>query len=59
MRRYWREPMSLAMGGGTDVARASGDMVLMGDQLALIPQALALSQNPGCNQAEPVVGCRV
>jgi Cu2+-exporting ATPase len=44
MRRYWREPMSLAMGGGTDVARASGDMVLMGDQLALIPQALALSR---------------
>lgn len=39
-----RADVSLAMGGGTDVARASGDMVLMGDQLALIPQALALSK---------------
>jgi Cu2+-exporting ATPase len=41
-----RADVSLAMGGGTDVARASGDMVLMGDQLALIPQALALSRKP-------------
>lgn len=39
-----RADVSLAMGGGTDVARASGDMVLMGDQLALIPQALTLSR---------------
>jgi Cu2+-exporting ATPase len=39
-----RADVSLAMGGGTDVARASGDMVLMGDQLALIPQALVLSK---------------
>ncbi|WP_293762664.1 heavy metal translocating P-type ATPase [uncultured Aquitalea sp.] len=39
-----RADVSLAMGGGTDVARASGDMVLMGDQLSLIPQAIALSR---------------
>ncbi|BBF85373.1 type cbb3 cytochrome oxidase biogenesis protein CcoI [Aquitalea magnusonii] len=39
-----RADVSLAMGGGTDVARASGDMVLMGDQLALIPYALTLSR---------------
>ncbi|WP_199052722.1 heavy metal translocating P-type ATPase [Aquitalea sp. ASV15] len=39
-----RADVSLAMGGGTDVARASGDMVLMGDQLALIPTALSLTR---------------
>ncbi len=39
-----RADVSLAMGGGTDVARASGDMVLMGDQLALIPTALSLAR---------------
>jgi Cu2+-exporting ATPase len=38
-----RADVSLAMGGGTDVARASGDMVLMGDELGRLPQALALA----------------
>ncbi|XLM22727.1 hypothetical protein MKD33_09865, partial [Chromobacterium piscinae] len=28
-----RADVSIAMGGGTDVARASGDMVLIADQL--------------------------
>ncbi|MDC7717610.1 heavy metal translocating P-type ATPase [Vogesella sp. DC21W] len=38
-----RADVSLAMGGGTDVARASGDMVLMGDELGRLPQALGLA----------------
>ncbi|MGL6071344.1 heavy metal translocating P-type ATPase [Craterilacuibacter sp.] len=36
--------VSIAMGGGTDVATASGDMVLMGDRLALLPGAFALAR---------------
>jgi Cu2+-exporting ATPase len=32
------------MGGGTDVARASGDMVLIADQLLLIDQAIAMGR---------------
>jgi len=38
-----RADVSLAMGSGTDVARASGDMVLMGDELGRLPQALGLA----------------
>lgn len=38
-----RADVSLAMGSGTDVARASGDMVLMGDELGRLPQALSLA----------------
>ncbi|RXZ42610.1 heavy metal translocating P-type ATPase [Crenobacter cavernae] len=39
-----RADVSLAMGGGTDVARASGDMVLVNDTLASLPAALSLSK---------------
>ncbi|SCK25294.1 heavy metal translocating P-type ATPase [Vogesella sp. LIG4] len=39
-----RADVSLAMGGGTDVARASGDMVLMGDDIAQLPRALTLAR---------------
>ncbi|MFB9160475.1 HAD-IC family P-type ATPase, partial [Chromobacterium violaceum] len=39
-----RADVSIAMGGGTDVARASGDMVLMGDRLGLIGDSLVLSR---------------
>jgi Cu2+-exporting ATPase len=39
-----RADVSLAMGGGTDVARASGDLVLVNDTLAALPKALALAQ---------------
>ncbi|UTH73853.1 heavy metal translocating P-type ATPase [Chromobacterium sp. IIBBL 290-4] len=39
-----RADVSIAMGGGTDVARASGDMVLIGDRLGLIGQAVDLSR---------------
>ncbi|POZ60690.1 heavy metal translocating P-type ATPase [Chromobacterium alticapitis] len=39
-----RADVSIAMGGGTDVARASGDMVLISDQLALIPLAIAMGR---------------
>ncbi|GGY25373.1 heavy metal translocating P-type ATPase [Paludibacterium paludis] len=39
-----RADVSLAMGGGTDVARASGDMVLINDRLDRIPDALTLSR---------------
>jgi Cu2+-exporting ATPase len=39
-----RSDISIAMGGGTDVARASGDMVLIDDQLTLIPLALVLAK---------------
>ncbi|WP_174875117.1 heavy metal translocating P-type ATPase [Vogesella oryzae] len=40
-----RADVSLAMGGGTDVARASGDMVLMGDDIAQLPKALQLARH--------------
>lgn len=36
--------ISIAMGGGTDVARASGDMVLIDDRLTLIPAALMVAR---------------
>lgn len=36
--------VSIAMGGGTDVARASGDMVLIDDHLALIPAAMIVAR---------------
>ncbi|WP_046167088.1 heavy metal translocating P-type ATPase [Chromobacterium vaccinii] len=39
-----RADVSIAMGGGTDVARASGDMVLMGDRLSLIADSLLVSR---------------
>ncbi|WP_156485841.1 heavy metal translocating P-type ATPase [Crenobacter luteus] len=39
-----RADVSLAMGGGTDVARASGDMVLLNDALAALPAALSLAK---------------
>lgn len=39
-----RADVSLAMGGGTDVARASGDMILVNDSLAILPQALSLTK---------------
>ncbi|MEO9456136.1 HAD-IC family P-type ATPase, partial [Chromobacterium phragmitis] len=39
-----RADVSIAMGGGTDVARASGDMVLMGDRLGLIGDAQRISR---------------
>ncbi|OHX18296.1 cation transporter [Chromobacterium amazonense] len=39
-----RADVSIAMGGGTDVARASGDMVLIADQLLLIDQAIAMGR---------------
>ncbi|WP_215782500.1 heavy metal translocating P-type ATPase [Paludibacterium sp. B53371] len=38
-----RADVSIAMGGGTDVARASGDMVLIDDSLSLIPEALDIA----------------
>nr|WP_199067874.1 heavy metal translocating P-type ATPase [Chromobacterium sp. ASV5] len=38
-----RADVSVAMGGGTDVARASGDMILIGDQLGLIDRAIVIS----------------
>ncbi|MBI3146382.1 MAG: heavy metal translocating P-type ATPase [Pseudogulbenkiania sp.] len=39
-----RADVSMAMGSGTDVARASGDMVLINDSLALVPSAVTLSK---------------
>ncbi len=36
--------VSMAMGAGVDVAHAAGDMVLLNNQLARLPQALALAQ---------------
>ncbi|OHX10739.1 copper-translocating P-type ATPase [Chromobacterium sphagni] len=39
-----RADVSIAMGGGTDVARASGDMVLIADQLGLIDAAIGVSR---------------
>ena len=39
-----RANISIAMGGGSDVARASGDMVLVDDQLTRIPAALAVAK---------------
>ena len=39
-----RADVSLAMGGGTDVARASGDLILIHDELAQLPVALALAK---------------
>lgn len=39
-----RADISVAMGGGTDVARASGDMVLIDDRLTLLPAALAVAR---------------
>ena len=39
-----RADVSIAMGGGTDVARASGDMVLIADQLGLIDASLDISR---------------
>jgi Cu2+-exporting ATPase len=39
-----RSDVSIAMGGGTDVARASGDMVLIDDHLALISTALDIAR---------------
>jgi P-type Cu2+ transporter len=39
-----RSDVSIAMGGGTDVARASGDMVLIDDRLTLIPAALGIAR---------------
>jgi Cu2+-exporting ATPase len=39
-----RADVSLAMGGGTDVARASGDMILVNDSLEILPQALSLAK---------------
>ncbi|MNT69294.1 Copper-exporting P-type ATPase A [compost metagenome] len=32
------------MGGGTDVARASGDLILIHDELGRLPATLALAQ---------------
>jgi Cu2+-exporting ATPase len=39
-----RAEVSVAMGTGTDVARASGDMVLIDNRLTLIPAALLMAQ---------------
>lgn len=39
-----RADVSLAMGGGTDVARASGDLVLIHDEVGKLPQALQLAR---------------
>lgn len=39
-----RADISVAMGGGTDVARASGDMVLIDDRLTLLPAALEVAR---------------
>ncbi|WP_189373632.1 heavy metal translocating P-type ATPase [Vogesella alkaliphila] len=39
-----RADVSLAMGGGTDVARASGDLILIHDELGRLPATLALAQ---------------
>ncbi|OBU86936.1 heavy metal translocating P-type ATPase [Chromobacterium subtsugae] len=39
-----RADVSIAMGGGTDVARTSGDMVLIADQLGLIDASLDISR---------------
>lgn len=39
-----RADVSIAMGGGTDVARDSGDMVLIGDTLAPLASAVSLSR---------------
>jgi len=39
-----RADVSVAMGGGTDVARASGDMVLVNDQLPRLSDAVMLSR---------------
>lgn len=39
-----RADVSLAMGGGTDVARSSGDMILVNDSLAILPQTLSLTK---------------
>ena len=36
--------VSMAMGAGVDVAHAAGDMVLLNNQLARLPQALALAK---------------
>ncbi|MDF0606339.1 heavy metal translocating P-type ATPase [Neisseriaceae bacterium TC5R-5] len=36
--------VSLAMGAGTDVARASGDMILINNQLTLIAQAMKVAR---------------
>lgn len=37
-----RADVSVAMGSGTDVARASGDMILVNDRLGTLPQAVTL-----------------
>lgn len=39
-----RSDVSVAMGGGTDVARASGDMVLIDDRLSLLPAAIGIAR---------------
>ena len=39
-----RADVSVAMGGGADVARMSGDMVLVNDQLTRIDQAIVLAR---------------
>jgi Cu2+-exporting ATPase len=39
-----RANVSIAMGGGTDIARASGDMVLIDDSLDLIPRAWRIAR---------------
>ncbi|WP_205690458.1 HAD hydrolase family protein, partial [Poseidonibacter lekithochrous] len=36
--------LSLAMGGGTDIAKSSADMVLLGDNLQRLLDARALAQ---------------
>jgi len=40
-----RSEVSIAMGGGTDVARASGDMILIDNRLDMIPAALAMARS--------------
>ncbi|TIC87247.1 heavy metal translocating P-type ATPase [Crenobacter intestini] len=39
-----RADVSVAMGGGTDVAAESGDMLLIGNRLASLPAALAMAR---------------
>ena len=48
--------LGIAVGSGTQIAKANADVVLMGDQLNGLPYALNLAKNYPKNKAESYLG---